>query len=54
MGGMIALALALERPEAVGSLVLLATTPARADPITGDVGAKLRDFSSSPPSRPRD
>ena len=49
MGGMIAMALALERPDLAGSLVLLATeSGAGQTPITDDVGAKLRDLTSSP------
>ncbi len=50
MGGCIALALALARPEAVGGLVLLATTPGGpgSEPVSGEALDAIGDFSVSP------
>jgi pimeloyl-ACP methyl ester carboxylesterase len=54
MGGMIAMALALERPDLAGSLVLLATqSGAGAEPIPADVGERLRDLSGTPAEQAR-
>jgi pimeloyl-ACP methyl ester carboxylesterase len=54
LGGMIAMGVALERPDLVGSLVLLATqSGAGSEPIPADVGERLRDLSSSPAEQAR-
>ncbi len=49
MGGFVAMALALARPDLAGSLVLLAThSGPGAIPIPEEVGARLRDLSGTP------
>jgi pimeloyl-ACP methyl ester carboxylesterase len=54
MGGMIAMAVALERPGLAGSLVLLSTqSGAGMRPIPPGAGARLRDLSGTPEERAR-
>jgi pimeloyl-ACP methyl ester carboxylesterase len=49
MGGMIAMAVALERPDLAGSLVLLSTqSGAGAQPLSADVARRLHDLSGTP------
>ena len=54
MGGMIAMAIALKRPDLAGSLILLATqSGAGAEPIPPAVGERLRDLSGTPAEQAR-